>query len=567
MRFRGWRQKAHNLLRLRARIEDQRQLWEAENYDERHYLTRGLLAQVEVVTWKVLRPYIRNDADVEFYERSKAFIDEQDAKEKQRSLALQQALTEAQLSLKVNDVETKLSFPGRRQEALTLALEAMGQNREHLPNKILGSVQRTLGKFVDPVYPCPKICSLAGHRDPICTVALSADGQTIISGSYDNTVRVWSVEGTLLRTLEGHTGDVNAVALSADVQTIVSGSEDRTVRVWEQSGWRSWLRSSLQQLRNNWTYDQEGWVARAYLFEKGYSLAEADDSLAGVEAALKQLQLAYQCGRTGGSSSADKPEKLSPDQAQTDAKGLLAPLLWQQGERYARSANYSEAVDRFRRAKEFGPELKELKELDPDVEASKLTAIALKRQGVLDALQLKVEEATAKFTQAKQYAPALELEPEAEAKRIAVPVLVEQGKALLKQEQVRLEDVQAALDAYQTAQTYDAALEISADNWNSLLWYGSLHAATAPKLVKALLTASQKALGADANNTSLRDTLGVAKVLAGGKRNWNSAIQDFEFYIANSNQPDKEQRQRWIAALKAGQNPLTADEIKTLFSQ
>ena len=117
------------------------------------------------------------------------------------------------------------------------------------------------------------------------------------------------------------------------------------------------------------------------------------------------------------------------------------------------------------------------------------------------------------------------------------------------------------------AQTYDAALEISADNWNSLLWNGSLHAATDAKLVKALLTASQKALGADVNNAGYRDTLGVAKVLAGGKRNWNSAIQDFEFYIASSNQLDKEQRQRWIAALKAGQDPLTADEIKTLFSQ
>jgi len=408
--------------------------------------------------------------------------------------------------------------------------------------------------------------TLEGHTDYVLAVALSADGQTIISGSYDNMVRVWSVEGTLLRTLEGHTGSVSAVALSADGQTIISGSEDKTVRVWEQSGWHSWLRSCLQQLGTNWTYDQEGWVARAYLFEKGYSLAEADDSLVGVEAALEQLQLAYQCGRTGGSGSADKPEKLSPDQAQTAAKGLLAPLLWQQGERYARSANYSEAVDRFRRAKAFGPELKEL---DPDVEASKLTAIALKRQGVLDALQLKLEEATAKFTQAKQYAPALELEPEAEAKRIAAPVLVEQGKALLKQEQVRLEDVQAALDAYQTAQTYDAVLEISVNDWNSLLWGGSLHAATAPKLVKALLTDCQKALGVDANNTQYRDTLGVAKVLAGGKRNWNSAIQDFEFYIANSNQSaeSKEQRQRWIAALKAGQDPLTADEIKTLFDQ
>jgi WD40 repeat protein len=36
----------------------------------------------------------------------------------------------------------------------------------------------------------------------------------------------------VLKVLEGHTGRVDAVAISTDGSKIVSGSEDNTVRVW-----------------------------------------------------------------------------------------------------------------------------------------------------------------------------------------------------------------------------------------------------------------------------------------------------------------------------------------------
>ena len=57
---------------------------------------------------------------------------------------------------------------------------------------------------------------------------------TIVSGSADNTVRVWRLsDGALLRTLEGHSSFVYSVAVIGD-HTIVSGSGDKTVRVWGQ---------------------------------------------------------------------------------------------------------------------------------------------------------------------------------------------------------------------------------------------------------------------------------------------------------------------------------------------
>ena len=75
--------------------------------------------------------------------------------------------------------------------------------------------------------------TLQGHTDAVRSVALSTDGQTVISGSWDKTVRIWNAaSGELLQTLQGHTDAVRSVALSTDGQTVISGSEDRTVRIW-----------------------------------------------------------------------------------------------------------------------------------------------------------------------------------------------------------------------------------------------------------------------------------------------------------------------------------------------
>ncbi|KAJ6538178.1 quinon protein alcohol dehydrogenase-like superfamily, partial [Mycena vulgaris] len=76
---------------------------------------------------------------------------------------------------------------------------------------------------------------LRGHLDSVTSVAYSPDGTHIVSGSNDNTVRVWDAETqTQIRApLRGHTDWVQSVAFSADGTHIVSGSDDSTVRVWD----------------------------------------------------------------------------------------------------------------------------------------------------------------------------------------------------------------------------------------------------------------------------------------------------------------------------------------------
>ena len=49
---------------------------------------------------------------------------------------------------------------------------------------------------------------------------------------YANTFvcRVWDMYGQCMNTLKGHTGSVKTVAISPDGNTIVSGSSDKSVR-------------------------------------------------------------------------------------------------------------------------------------------------------------------------------------------------------------------------------------------------------------------------------------------------------------------------------------------------
>uniref|UniRef100_T1IP46 F-box domain-containing protein n=1 Tax=Strigamia maritima TaxID=126957 RepID=T1IP46_STRMM len=71
---------------------------------------------------------------------------------------------------------------------------------------------------------------LKGHDDHVIT-CLQFSGTRIVSGSDDNTLKVWSATtGKCLRTLVGHTGGVWSSQMSGN--TIVSGSTDRTLKVW-----------------------------------------------------------------------------------------------------------------------------------------------------------------------------------------------------------------------------------------------------------------------------------------------------------------------------------------------
>ncbi|XP_064361405.1 ribosomal RNA-processing protein 8 isoform X2 [Dromaius novaehollandiae] len=74
----------------------------------------------------------------------------------------------------------------------------------------------------------PKV--LKGHDDHVIT-CLQFCGNRIVSGSDDNTLKVWSaVTGECVQTLVGHTGGVWSSQMRDSI--VISGSTDRTLKVW-----------------------------------------------------------------------------------------------------------------------------------------------------------------------------------------------------------------------------------------------------------------------------------------------------------------------------------------------
>ena len=75
--------------------------------------------------------------------------------------------------------------------------------------------------------------TLTGHERGVESVAFSPDGQTLASGSFDGTIKLWNLaSGQELRTLTGHTGSVWSVAISPDGLTLASGGDDNTIKIW-----------------------------------------------------------------------------------------------------------------------------------------------------------------------------------------------------------------------------------------------------------------------------------------------------------------------------------------------
>ncbi|HEX2083446.1 MAG TPA: hypothetical protein VHF86_08210, partial [Xanthomonadaceae bacterium] len=79
----------------------------------------------------------------------------------------------------------------------------------------------------------PASAQLRGHGGPVRALALSADGKTALSGSFDTSAIRWSLaSNTAEQVLRFHAGAVNAVALLPEGRAVTAG-EDGRIAVWQ----------------------------------------------------------------------------------------------------------------------------------------------------------------------------------------------------------------------------------------------------------------------------------------------------------------------------------------------
>ncbi|KAG2137140.1 uncharacterized protein EDB93DRAFT_1330725 [Suillus bovinus] len=77
-----------------------------------------------------------------------------------------------------------------------------------------------------------------GHRDSLFAVAAILDGRgRMVTASYDKKLRLWNLEdGVVLKIMEGHTFGIRELAVSKDGEWIVSGDDGGRIIAWNKDG-------------------------------------------------------------------------------------------------------------------------------------------------------------------------------------------------------------------------------------------------------------------------------------------------------------------------------------------
>jgi cytochrome c len=126
---------------------------------------------------------------------------------------------------------------------------------------------------------------LEGHTAPIAGLAISPDGATIASASWDRTIRLWPVVGGgAPRVLEGHQQPVNGIAFTPDGRTLVSAGYDATVRIWPLAGANAPVIATLPTPVNSVAVARDGEIVAGGADGKIYFLTATGETRAEVEA-------------------------------------------------------------------------------------------------------------------------------------------------------------------------------------------------------------------------------------------------------------------------------------------
>ena len=113
-------------------------------------------------------------------------------------------------------------------------------------------------------------------------------------------------------------------------------------------------------------------------------------------------------------------------------------------------------------------------------------------------------------------------------------------------------DIKEAISLYDEAKKL---YSIDVDDWKELCWFGSLN-----NQDQDVMFACEKAVAMSPQDGKIIDSRGLARALTG---NIEGAIADFLVYVEwTRNEEKKAQRQQWIKALQAGENPFIAVEAK-----
>lgn len=121
-------------------------------------------------------------------------------------------------------------YSNNQLEALLYSVKAGRQLLEvDAPLELKIQVKKTLYQTIDEVQERNRF---EGHSAAVYSVNFSPNGKTIASAGVDQTIKFWSLDGTLLKTVKGHNGKIYSVSFSPTGRLLASASDDNTIKLW-----------------------------------------------------------------------------------------------------------------------------------------------------------------------------------------------------------------------------------------------------------------------------------------------------------------------------------------------
>ncbi len=153
-------------------------------------------------------------------EEQKKLAEEQRALAEKREREARRNLAEAYFQYGLRSEQERRFNDARVYFAKALALTGREDARSALYRQATRRFKVTLTKILD------------GHQERVTAVAFSPDGSHLATASWDETVKIWSVElGDCVKTLPGHDAWVTSVAFSPDGEMVLAGSAE-SARLW-----------------------------------------------------------------------------------------------------------------------------------------------------------------------------------------------------------------------------------------------------------------------------------------------------------------------------------------------
>jgi WD domain, G-beta repeat len=145
----------------------------------------------------------------------------------------------------------------------------------------------------EPIHPIVK----QGHSEAVISVAISPDGKFCISGSEDETIKLWEMStGRLIRTITGDKTIVYALQFSPDsrrfISGIATGSRDGTIKIFDISSGKLIRSIAAHTTVNSIDFSSSGQFILSVGYKKGVRGAAEEIALSRLSRATGSALIA-----------------------------------------------------------------------------------------------------------------------------------------------------------------------------------------------------------------------------------------------------------------------------------